>query len=224
MKFQEWFPFYLQITDSLGINRRDDYISSLALHKIINNDDSIMKPYHGKNAFIIGNGPHLKDALTTISGGYAIVADSAIDTYIDYCGVPDIIVSDMDGNMDTILYSSKKGAIPVLHAHGDNMDKILDHAKYFQGAVATTQNIPMIHLYNFGGFTDGDRSAFLADHLGANHITLIGFDFNNVNNKSYYNSSSVLKKRIKLAWARYLLTYLAKSRGRKLSESSIIEI
>ena len=35
MKFQEWFPFYLQITDSLGINRRDDYISSLALLKIM---------------------------------------------------------------------------------------------------------------------------------------------------------------------------------------------
>ncbi len=224
MKFQEWFPIYLQITDSLGINRTDDYTSSLVIHQFIHNSESMLDCYSHKNAFVVGNGPDLKDALTTISGGYVIVADSAIDTYVKFMGVPDIIVSDMDGNMETIMDSSKKGSTVLLHAHGNNMDKILLYAKYFPDAVATTQNIPMIHLYNFGGFTDGDRSAFLADHLGADHITLVGFDFNHVNNKSYYDGSSMLKKRKKLAWSKSLLNYLANSRGRKLSEGNIIEI
>ncbi|WP_298276873.1 6-hydroxymethylpterin diphosphokinase MptE-like protein [Ferroplasma sp.] len=224
MKFEDWFPFYLQITDSLGINRTEDYRSSLIIHKLIHNDLSAMDPYRGRNAFVIGNGPHLNDALTTVSGGYTIVADSAIDTYTESLGIPDIIVSDMDGNMDNIIGCYNRGTTVFLHAHGDNIEKIWNYAKYFPDAMATTQNIPMVNLYNFGGFSDGDRAAFLADHLSANNITLVGFDFNHINNKNYYDSNSVARKKLKLAWAKYLLTYLANSRGRKFSEGSIIEI
>jgi uncharacterized Rossmann fold enzyme len=224
MKFCQWFPIYLRITDSLGINRTDDYTSSLELHKFIHNDESLLARYRGKNAFIIGNGPDLEDALTTISGGYVIVADSAIDTYMELRGIPDIIVSDLDGDIGSIITSSGKGSSIILHAHGDNRGKILQYAKYFPDAVATTQNIPMVHLYNFGGFSDGDRAAFLADHLGADIITLIGFDFSHVNKKKYYDDDSTLRKSIKLAWAKYLLNCLANSRGNDFTEGSVIEI
>lgn len=224
MKFCEWFPLYLRITGSLGINRTDDYTSSLELHRLIHNDESLFDRYRGRNAFIIGNGPDLEDALTTVSGGYVVVADSAIDTYMELRGIPDIIVSDLDGNVESIINSSRKGSSIVLHAHGDNREKILQYAKYFPDALATTQNIPMAHLYNFGGFSDGDRAAFLADHLDAGLITLIGFDFNHVNKKNYYDNNSLIRKSIKLAWAKYLLNCLANSRGSDFTEGSIIEI
>ena len=91
MNFEDWFPLYLQITDSLKINRMADYESSILLRKFIHNSDEIIEPYRGRNAFIVGNGKNLKNVLGTISGGYVIVADSAIETYNRLYGNPDMI-------------------------------------------------------------------------------------------------------------------------------------
>ena len=224
MNFEDWFPLYLQITDSLKINRMADYESSILLRKFIHNSDEIIEPYRGRNAFIVGNGKNLKNVLGTISGGYVIVADSAIETYNRLYGNPDMIVTDLDGNMDSIIDAYNNGSFVFVHAHGDNMPAITKYAKYFSRGIATTQYIPMKYLYNYGGFSDGDRSAFLADHLGAPHITLLGFDFKNVNMKPNYDQAAVSRKKIKLMWAEYLLGYLAKSRGTSMSTGDIIEI
>ena len=63
--------------------------------------------------------------------------------------------------------------------------------------VATTQAVPLPHVYNFGGFTDGDRAVFAADDLGAASIRIIGFDL------ADRNVDPV--KRGKLFWAGELL-------------------
>ena len=55
-------------------------------------------------------------------------------------------------------------------------------------------------LYNFGGFTDGDRCVFLAKELGAASIKLVGFDFE--------DESVTPRKRKKLAWAKRLIDWL----------------
>ena len=224
MNFDQWFPLYFQITDSLGINRKMDYESSMILRKFIHNSDNILDAYRGRNAFIIGNGPNLKNAIKTISGGYVIVADSAIETYSSLYGNPDIIVTDLDGNINSIIDSYNRGSIILVHAHGDNINAIEKYAKYFSNGIATTQYIPMAHLYNYGGFSDGDRSAFLADYLGARHITLLGFDFKNVNIKPYYDNTAIIRKKIKLEWAKYLLGCLSKLRGTSMHYGDVIEI
>ena len=43
--------------------------------------------------------------------------------------------------------------------------------------LGTTQAQPVGNVYNFGGFTDGDRAIFLAVALNASEITLAGMDF-----------------------------------------------
>lgn len=43
--------------------------------------------------------------------------------------------------------------------------------------MGTTQSKPLKNVYNFGGFTDGDRAVFLAIKLGAKKIILAGMDF-----------------------------------------------
>ncbi|MEZ5336103.1 MAG: hypothetical protein R2741_13165 [Methanolobus sp.] len=53
------------------------------------------------------------------------------------------------------------------------------------------------NVYNFGGFSDGDRCVYLAKEFGAASITLIGFDFDDL----YVNP--VKKKKLK--WARLLI-------------------
>ena len=76
-------------------------------------------------------------------------------------------------------------------------------------------------LRNIGGFTDGDRSAYLADYLGAESITLAGFDFEKPAEKP---GMDVARKRMKLVWARRYLEALAEIRGRNIAFGDLIEI
>jgi uncharacterized Rossmann fold enzyme len=86
--------------------------------------------------------------------------------------------------------------VVVVHAHGDNMDLLMLGAPV-QGPLLLPKSSPLPHVYNFGGFSDGDRAVFAADELGARHITLIGFDLDDKNVDPV--------KRGKLFWARKLL-------------------
>ena len=54
----------------------------------------------------------------------------------------------------------------VVHAHGDNIEKI-HLVKNFKNCIGTTQTKSFGKLHNFGGFTDGDRCVFLANHFKA---------------------------------------------------------
>jgi len=114
--------------------------------------------------------------------------------------LPDIIVTDLDGNIDDILLAEEEGSLVVIHAHGDNIEKIKKYAPKFKRAIGTTQSRPFDNIYNFGGFTDGDRCVFLAKHFGASQIRLAGFDFDD-------QTVAEIKKK-KLKWAKRLLLML----------------
>ena len=60
---------------------------------------------------------------------------------------------------------------------------------------------------NFGGFTDGDRCVFLANHFKANKIILLGMDFGTKIGR--YSKIKVVNRTIKIAKLR---------RGKKLLE------
>lgn len=225
MNLIQWLKIYEDITDSLGINRNEDLISSFILSNYINSNENFLKKYHGKNFFIVGNGKNMPDGLNSISGGVVIVADSAVTRFHEYASIkPDIIVTDMDGDINLIHNYYKNGTDLIIHAHGDNINKILKYSSKFPGAMGTTQNIPIKNIKNYFGFTDGDRSAFLANYLNASSIILIGFCFKEVTIKPYYDENSIAFKKKKLFWARKLLEILASERHKKFIESSVIEI
>ena len=70
-----------------------------------------------------------------------------------------------------------KTKIPmIVHAHGDNFDK-LEMVRGLSNVTGTTQTKKIGKLENFGGFTDGDRCVFLAEYFNAKKIVLIGMDF-----------------------------------------------
>lgn len=107
--------------------------------------------------------------------GYVIVADSALN---QYNGRYDMLVSDLDGPMERILEDRK--SIKVIHAHGDNLDKLRSYVPNIRGIIlGTTQSIPLKRVRNIGGFTDGDRSVIMGVILGAKKIFIYGFDFLN---------------------------------------------
>jgi hypothetical protein len=115
--------------------------------------------------------------------------------------LPDAVFTDLDGATEEFLAMNEQGTVMVVHAHGDNIPLLRYWVPRFRGPlVATTQGKPFAHLYNFGGFTDGDRAAFAAHALGASEVTLAGFDLD--------DPSVDPLKRGKLYWARKLLALL----------------
>jgi hypothetical protein len=134
--------------------------------------------------------------------GTSIVAGSASGRVLALGIVPDILVTDLDGDIAPQLEISSKGAVTLIHAHGDNMDLITRYAPEFEGPVVlTTQSEPSNTVYDFGGFTDGDRAVCMARHFGS-RVRLLGFDFANPYPKP--GGDPAFKAR-KLRWAERII-------------------
>lgn len=187
MDMDTWFYWYNEILDNFGFDSEMDNESAKLLEKILE-DKGSLSPSDFKlkhNAIIFGAGPSLKRNIKEIKYLNAkdfsfICADGAVTALLEENFVPDIVVTDLDGNIEDIINSNKKGAIMVVHAHGNNMDNIKKYVPALDNIMGTTQNIPLDNVYNFGGFTDGDRCIFLAVELGVKNIILAGMDFGKI--------------------------------------------
>jgi len=179
-----WKKRYFSILKELNYSQKKDKESALILDSILQKTDTIKKIerlIQGKTIFVIGSGPSLSFAipkLKKLKKSVKIAADSSLKPLVDNGIIPDIIVTDLDGNEDTIKKISKTKSIFVIHAHGDNIEK-LEMVKKIKNCIGTTQTNPFNKIKNFGGFTDGDRGVFLASHFNAKKIILFGMDFGN---------------------------------------------
>jgi uncharacterized Rossmann fold enzyme len=140
---------------------------------------------------------------------YVVVADAATSVVNDAGIGIDMIVTDLDGIVEDQISLNSDGAITFIHAHGDNLSALDRYVYRFVGpVVGTCQCPPPPGMFNFGGFTDGDRAACICAELGARQILLAGFNFENPSSKA--GKSKDLKKR-KLRWAKTILDVLAES-------------
>jgi uncharacterized Rossmann fold enzyme len=199
MNFEVWEPYYCEILEYFGFDRAQDEEAALLLASLMTRDNilSLASLTLGNEVTVCGNAPCLKDELDKIRG-VVFAADAAAEV-LDAQGIcPDAVFTDLDGATDRLLELNESGTIVIIHAHGDNMPLLRYWVPRFKGpVVATTQSAPLKNVYNFGGFSDGDRAVFAADELGAEHITIIGFDLDDENVDPV--------KRGKLSWARKLL-------------------
>lgn len=214
MEFEEWKPLYNEIVKEFGFSVIDDRKSAIFLesHLEIFNLDRIEKRIKNKEVIVVGNSPQLHLELKNIDTKKTIIsADAAAKHLLEKEIISDIICTDLDGSPETACRLSNINNISIIHAHGDNKETIEEWINYFNlsNSIGTTQTRPFGNIYNFGGFTDGDRCVFLADHFGAKSIDLIGFNFENPR----YNSK--IKKK-KLEWARKLIKIIEKNREEKL--------
>lgn len=224
MRMDDWKGFYTDICRELSLDPDSDAESAAILSGILGERSrlEILERFRGKPFYVVGNGPNLLESIERIGEGVTIVADSALLTYLERRPVPDIVVTDLDGDLDALHEAYDGGSLMVLHAHGDNIPMIRKYAGDFaERAIGTTQSDPLDNIFNFGGFTDGDRGAFLADYLDAERIYLVGFDFETVGHKPGTDSE---RKRIKLRWAKVLLQRLAEERGTSLEDGAIIPL
>lgn len=215
MTLEEWRKQYFMIKKTFGYSEELDQESAIILDSIIRKPVSlrkIEKIIKGKTVFVIGSGPSLPsnmDVLKKFREIPKIVADGAAVAMAENHIIPEIVVTDLDGDEKTLKQLGKKKTIFVVHAHGDNIGR-LPFSENFKNCLGTTQVMPFGKVKNFGGFTDGDRCVFLAKYFGAKNIILVGMDFGKKIGR--YSQTKDSERRLKLKKLRIgkrLLEWLA---------------
>ncbi len=182
MTLDGWQQKYLEILKEFNYNRSSEIKSAKILDSILKNKfclDVLERKIKNKTVFVIGAGPSLIASISYLKkfkNITKIVADGATQAMLENEIAPDIIVTDLDGNMEYLKKASETRSVMIVHAHGDNIRR-LPYATSFRCCVGTTEDRPFGKIRNFGGFTDGDRCVFLANHFGASRIIMIGMDF-----------------------------------------------
>jgi len=226
MTISGWRKKYQEILQEFKFNEKQDIESAIILNSILRKPISvkkIKKLVKGKTVFIIGSGPSLSVAIPVLKNfktTLKIVADSALKSLIANGIKPDIVVTDLDGDKESLLRVGKTNSIFVVHAHGDNIAK-LSLVENFKNCIGTTQTKSFKNMQNFGGFTDGDRAVFLASYFEAKKIILFGMDFGKkIGRQSHTDPKDRKIKLKKLRKGKSLLEWLAQKTGSQLFTTS----
>ncbi|MEF8879461.1 MAG: 6-hydroxymethylpterin diphosphokinase MptE-like protein [Candidatus Thermoplasmatota archaeon] len=225
MLYENWGRWYKKIRQDLNLDFEKDKQSAGFLNNILKEENvkkveskTLKKLIEKRETIVFGAGPSLekflesKESITWMKNLVKITADGATTALVEKEIIPDVVVTDLDGKIEDQIKANKNGSIVLIHAHGDNVDKIKRYLPCFEGGImGTTQIDPknFDYLYNFGGFTDGDRAVFLADHFLSKKIFLVGFDFSGKIGR--YSNSDQKDKKLKLQkleWCKKLIAHL----------------
>jgi uncharacterized Rossmann fold enzyme len=208
LDWDEWKSEYWQIVEELGLDSHSDSYGAQQLEQILLKSESerMGATLHKltealKHPIIIaGAGPSLETDLDILLGTKRartiriVAADGATTLLMEKSILPTVILTDLDGDPAAIQWAMKNGSVTLIHAHGDNIPLVRSFCELNRPVLTrslvwgTTQTYPE-QLWNFGGFTDGDRAICLALHFQSPLIGLIGFDFGKqVGKYSLYNS------------------------------------
>ncbi len=209
MEWAEWEPLYHRIMDDLGFDVRADVesaeiLSRAVVSKRIPKYCTIVEML-GQRVSIIGAAESLEDDIGTLSEEYTTISAGSATARLMKIGiVPDMLVTDLDGDVDYEIEAIEKGTLAFIHAHGDNMARISEVVpRLTKPFVPTVQCKPFGNIYNFGGFTDGDRAVLIASHFGVKHIRVVGWDLDHPYPKE--GSDPVMKSK-KMNWARKIVS------------------
>lgn len=203
MDFSEWDPIYTAIVADLGLDRAADKRARDRLADLTTPFDPDRLAFDGETVAIVGGGPianlapaRRADRVVAAGGGIGCRHDVSID----------LVVTDLDSAPDVVVELTHHGTPVAVAAHGDNILAIETHVPAMdrQNVLGTTQAKPVAHLLNVGGFTDGDRAAYIADHCGAESLVFLGWDLD--------DPDVGPMKRRKLLWTQRLLVVLEQRR------------
>lgn len=208
MEWSVWKTQYWAIIDQLGLSIQADAQSATQLEQYLMMFASERRfavlqkllTIFQQPVIIAGAGPSLEqdvEKFLTTRGTRAIrviAADGATTLLKTKSLLPAAVLTDLDGDHTAIHWALRDGAVILIHAHGDNMRLVASFCKSYgfdfdtKFVWGTTQTQPG-NLWNFGGFTDGDRAICMAFHFRTPLIGLMGFDFGNqIGKYSWYNS------------------------------------
>lgn len=235
MDWIHWYPLYQEVIEFLNLNLNKDldvakdYLNLVKKYKVSGYGTYLEKLLTKKikKIWIFGAGPSLPKDFRVFQDSYSsstdlVIAADGATTFLYKNIFPDIIFSDYDGDLSVLHECCKQGSLMLLHAHGDNYSIVKDHFSLFvkEGhVIPTIQTQPkMPYLFNFGGFTDGDRCiAASLDWFPNIKIGLLGFTFGKIQGR--FSKPFLLKntlastfKQKKLEFAKFFIeSYLIKN-------------
>ena len=210
LAFPEWEPIYEAILADFGFDRTaDERARDVAADFATPFDDDRLATLDGAAVAVVGAAPSLAAELADFdpeSVDAVVAASTAVDVLADADIGVDLMVTDLDKNAATARDLTRSGTPVAAHAHGDNIPAVREWLPKFDSAhtLVTTQAAPRDAVENYGGFTDGDRAAFLADAFGASELRFLGWEFDDP-------AVGPMKAR-KLRWAEHLLYWLERRR------------
>lgn len=201
---------YEEIVKELNLNAEKDIIAAKLLNDFLANIDvehnikKLQQSMQEKAVIVFGAGPSLREDIKNIkqknlqNSLFIIAADKAIKILLEEGKIlPNVLVTDLDGDKESTLKANSLGVLTVVHAHGDNipqLKEIVPKLKNLKNVIGTTQTKEFGKLKNFGGFTDGDRAIHLAEEFGAKFIILAGMDFGKEIGKKFKIGKILLEK------------------------------
>ena len=212
-----WSHKYLDVVRALDLNMAEDRRATLILDQLLQKQDlGVLEGLiQNRPAIVFGCGPSLENDLnkiweTGINRSCVLVAvDGAAKALLQYNLVPHINVTDLDGDIPSIINANHHGCITMVHAHSENMKALVNIVPKLRGTVfGTTQSVPTEKVHNFGGFTDGDRAVYIVEHFQPSFIVLAGMDFGHVIGV-YSGTYDPVKKPRKLREGKRLIEELA---------------
>jgi uncharacterized Rossmann fold enzyme len=189
MRWLDWQPVYLDIVNRLDLDPAMDREATRLLTEILMEIEprpllrQLQERIQGKTVVICGAGPsletHLQSMMSTRDGSSLVyvAADGAVSALLNLGCECSIIATDLDGNLDDIEESIGRGALTVVHAHGDNMDKVREVVPNLGAVLGSTQVEPTERAFLWGGFTDGDRACYVVADYSPDRVILAGMDF-----------------------------------------------
>ena len=211
MNFDTFEPVYEAILADFGFERvADERARDVAAELSTPFPLDRLGDWRGATVAVAGAAPRLADDVALARDADVVVAAStAVDVLRERGVAVDCMVTDLDKNPETAAALTRDGVPVAAHAHGDNVSAVREWLPRFadEWTLATTQAAPTGPVRNPGGFTDGDRAAFLADHVGAGELVFPGWEFDDPD-------VDPMKAR-KLDWAARLLRWLERRRGER---------
>ncbi len=232
MDLKTWIGWYEKILEDFKFDPIADMEAAEYLNDFLKEHENIKVDVddlpHNDKFIIFGAGPSIKEHLKLLKEDFdlgvftLVAADGATSALLEESILPDIIVTDLDGAMDDIIRANKAGSFIVVHAHGNNLERLRVYLPKLRNILGTTQTPPIGDLHNFGGFTDGDRAVFLAVELGAKLIILAGMDFGDIITRYSRPQISEMTrkadeiKKLKLEYAKKLIDWIIENEDVKI--------
>jgi 2-amino-4-hydroxy-6-hydroxymethyldihydropteridine diphosphokinase len=215
-----WAPRYREIARTFGFSLDQERVAADRLRSLLP-AEARTEPIarcrariEGREAVVVGlapgaGAPPLHLLPPTDRHRVVLASDGAAARCLAASIVPDVIVTDLDGPVASELTANARGALVVVHAHADNVPALERWVSEFSGSLAGSwAGPPTPELIDLGGFTDGDRAAYLAEAVGASRVLLWGFDFERVEEPAGDDAGRKLRK---LAFARESLVWLVRN-------------
>lgn len=201
-----WYQWYSYIKLKLNLSFELDQEATDTLSNLLLENHGSIESLHGLGrrygkAVVVGAGPSLEEShpiLEQVKDCFIVSANGATSFLLRCNIIPNIVVTDLDGLLKDIVKANMSGSMVIVHAHGDNIERLLKYVPLLRNPLGSTQVEPRPYVYNFGGFTDGDRAVFIVKALGFRAVGMVGMDLGQEIGK-YSKHEAEVDRRVKIA-------------------------